>query len=485
MRVWGHRLSGQYLFTPASILALAVFLVVLPPDGIERTEWMQFIGRFHPLAVHFPIALILLVPVLELAGLTYRFTYLHLSAGFVLGLATFAATLAAILGWCLARSGGYSGPLVTQHMWGGVSLAAVCWLCWILRASVYDRRGAGAVYAVALLVSVALVSWTGYRGGQLTLGQDHLTKFMPESLRQRLGVANDDSATSIADPNTFYGARIQPVFAERCIKCHGKDKQKGNLRLDSFRSLMRGGKHGVVVRAGSAEQSDLIRRITLPPDSDDFMPKEGKRPLSADQVKAIELWIASGASDTLPREAIKDAPAGSAPATVTEVSFEEIDPTAVAKLRAEIAPAVGELQKRFPNILDYESRGSADLVLNASILGPKFGDNDIAALTPLAGHITEADFSRTAITDRSANALAGMKRLRILRLTSTKITDTTVRELGTLDRLESLNVFGAPVTPAALPMVAKLPKLEHLYVGQTGIPAGSSIPQSLTGKVVF
>ena len=115
------------------ILIVLVLLLFLPPDGNERAEWMQFIGRFHPLAVHFPIALILLVPIFELVGRSTRFSYLRLSASFLLGLATLAATAAAILGWCLGRSGGYSGPLVTQHMWGGILLTFMCWLCWVLR----------------------------------------------------------------------------------------------------------------------------------------------------------------------------------------------------------------------------------------------------------------------------------------------------------------------------------------------------------------
>ena len=59
---------------------------------------------------------------------------------------------------------------------------------------------------------------------------------------------------------------------------------------------MRGGKDGPVVRAGNVQDSDLFRRITLPAGHDDFMPKEGKRPLSSDQVKLIELWIDAGAS---------------------------------------------------------------------------------------------------------------------------------------------------------------------------------------------
>src|ERR1700676_3000421 len=188
----GNRVSGQFrlgLLTLAPILIVAVLLALLPPDGNERAEWAQFIGRFHPLVVHFPIALILLVPILELAGLSYRFSYLRSSAGFVLGLATLSATAAALLGWCLGRTGGYSGPLVTQHMWGGISLAAVCWLCWILRART-SERGFGILYGVALAAGIGLVAWTGYRGGQLSLGEDHLTEHMAGGVRRALGVSN-------------------------------------------------------------------------------------------------------------------------------------------------------------------------------------------------------------------------------------------------------------------------------------------------------
>jgi uncharacterized membrane protein len=487
----GRRISGQLrlvLFTLPLLLILFVLVVFLPPDGNERAEWAQFIGRFHPLAVHFPIALILLVPILELAGRNNRFSYLRLSIGFVLGLAALGATFAAILGWCLARSGGYSGTLLQQHMWGGIFLAAVCWLCWLSYARTGEREGvlgSGIIYATALATGIGLVAWTGYRGGQLSLGEDHLTEYMPAGLRHALRVSNVRSSLSNPGENTFYGARIDPIFSARCVTCHGPSKHKANLRLDSYRSVMRGGKDGPVIRAGNVQGSDLFRRITLPPGHDDFMPKENKRPLSPDQVKLIELWIGAGASDTLALNAIQGAPSGFASSPVPEVTFEEIDATSVVRLRAAIAPAVIQLQKQFPNILEYESRGSANLYLNASLLGPKFGDSDLAAFAPLAEHITVADFSRTAITDRSATAIAAMKQLRVLRFTNTGITDATMQQLGSLDQLESLNVFGTRVTPAALPAIAKLPKLAHFYVGQTQVPAGVSVPKDLAGKLVF
>src|SRR5579859_4708115 len=474
----GSLIRFRLEFVPLACMLVVTLLVILfPPDGNERADWLQFIGRFHTLIVHFPIALFLLVPVLELAGRRPRFAYLQLSINFVLGLATVAAVAAAILGWCLARSGGYSGRLITQHMWGGLLLSIICWVCWMLRP-----RELRMIYAVALALGVGLVTWTGYRGGQLSLGPNHLTEHMPNGLRTLLRVEPSASTAVIADPNTFYGARIQPIFTARCITCHGRDKHKGNLRLDSFQALLRGGKDGPVIHTGNTQASDLFRRITLPSSHDDFMPK-GKQPLTADEVRLIELWIGAGASDTLVVNAIKNAPSGSA--IPAEVTFVRVDPDAVAKLRSTIAPAVAQLQKQFPNILDYDSRSSADLRLNASMLGGRFGDHDLEAFAPIAEHIVVADLSRTAISDHSAALIATMTRLRVLRLMDTRLTDATLLHLESLDQLESLDVYGTAITPSVLPMIAKLPKLLHFYAGETGIQAGNSVSKDLAGKLVF
>jgi uncharacterized membrane protein len=484
--MWTFRKPVRYrllAITFLPILLILLLIVFVPPTGKQGAEWIQFIGRFHPLTVHFPVALILLVPVLEIVGMNKSFSYLRLSSGFVLGLATIAGIFAAFLGWCLARAGGYSGPVVTQHMWGGIALTAICWLCWVLHGRI--EPNVTKYYVAALIVCVLVVSWTGYRGGQVSQGEDHLTEYMPSLLRHAIGL-QDKAPLLQASTDSFYSLRVQPIFTERCVTCHGPKKQKSGLRLDSYGWLMRGGKHGTVIKAGSARGSDLFRRITLSPGQDDFMPKEKKQPLSMSQVELIELWIGAGASGNLPLNAVKQLPAGrSMAAAPVEVSFPEINSAEVAKQREGIASAVDQLQNKFPNILTYESRDSADLVLNASLMGLTFGDADIRAFAPVANRITVADFSRTAITDRAAPGIVAMKRLGVLRMSQTKITDATLKALDGLDQLHSLNVYGTVVTVAALPLLERLPRLEHVYAGQTAISPDVSIPQSLTGKLVF
>src|ERR1700723_895154 len=97
------------LLALALILLLSALFAFLPPDGLEGAAWIQFIGRFHLLTVHFPIALILIVPVLEWAGRKPNFPHLRSSVDFLLALAMLSSLVAVTLGWCLARNGGYSG----------------------------------------------------------------------------------------------------------------------------------------------------------------------------------------------------------------------------------------------------------------------------------------------------------------------------------------------------------------------------------------
>ena len=146
---------------------------------------------------------------------------------------------------------------------------------------------------------------------------------------------------------------------------------------------------------------------------------------------------------------------------------------------------MAQLQRRYPGVLEYESRGSPHVVVDASLLGQKFGDEDLAALAPVSGEISVADFSGTAITDRSASLLAAMKQLRVLRLMHTKITDSTVEALGGLPVLESVSFFDTGVTAASLNALERLPKLAHVYVGETKISPDDPLSEAAKSKMVF
>ena len=246
-------------------------------------------------------------------------------------------------------------------------------------------------------------------------------------------------------PASFYAVRVEPLLKDRCIGCHGESRQKAGLRLDSFAEVMLGSRHGAVVRPGDARHSELFTRISLPPSDDKAMPPSGKTPLTDDEVTVIRLWIANGASASLPAGAVKGAPK-----LVKPVVIPELDPARAARQRAPLAAAVQQVQRRLPGVIGYESHGSAELEVDASLMGLRFGDAELAMLAPLAAHIVRANFSDTAITDASASTLAAMTGLERLRLADTRISDNTIRALAPLKKLRSLTATGTKVTDESL-----------------------------------
>src|SRR5438128_1902716 len=69
-----------------------------------------------------------------------------------------------------------------------------------------------------------------------------------------------------------YEADIKPIFEKSCIKCHGPEKQKGKLRLDSLAATLKGGEDGKVIEAGDSAKSMLVHNVAHIGDEDMFMP---------------------------------------------------------------------------------------------------------------------------------------------------------------------------------------------------------------------
>jgi len=95
-----------------------------------------------------------------------------------------------------------------------------------------------------------------------------------------------------------YAKDIKPIFDKSCIKCHGSEKQKGKLRLDSLAAALKGGEDKVVLPGDSAG-SILIHNVAHIGDEDDFMPppdnKDKIPPLTSEQIGLIRAWIDQGA----------------------------------------------------------------------------------------------------------------------------------------------------------------------------------------------
>jgi mono/diheme cytochrome c family protein len=101
------------------------------------------------------------------------------------------------------------------------------------------------------------------------------------------------------DPEaSFFAAAIQPLFNRTCTACHGPEKQKADMRLDSFDAVIKGGETGPAIVAGKPDESLMIKRLTLPLDDDDHMPPKEKPQPTEKEIKLLKFWIAQGADQT-------------------------------------------------------------------------------------------------------------------------------------------------------------------------------------------
>jgi hypothetical protein len=94
------------------------------------------------------------------------------------------------------------------------------------------------------------------------------------------------------EPSAFFEARIRPVLAGTCVKCHGAAKVSGGLRLDSRDAILRGGESGPAIEPGVPEASLLVQAIRH---ADDALKMPPNGPLPKSAVDDLAAWVSAGA----------------------------------------------------------------------------------------------------------------------------------------------------------------------------------------------
>ena len=93
------------------------------------------------------------------------------------------------------------------------------------------------------------------------------------------------------DQVRFFESQIRPVLVDQCYKCHGPQKQKAGLRLDSRTALLAGGDTGPAVVPGKVEESLLIGAIRHGDDGPKMPPA---KKLPDNQVADLTRWVEMG-----------------------------------------------------------------------------------------------------------------------------------------------------------------------------------------------
>lgn len=444
-----------------------------------------FLGRLHVLLLHLPIGILLLAVVLEIVSRQERFRYLQAAVGFVWAAGALSAIGTVALGYMHASEGGFAGDALSAHRLAGTSLAALACLIWLTRAKAGGFYGkawsAGSVGVIALLVV------TGHFGGNLTHGDTYLAEYAPPPLRGLLGHENAATAArpkpASLESADIYLDVVAPSLQQRCATCHNENKRKGEFSVASYAELMKGGKEGAVIVAGKPEASDLIRRINLDPAHKDFMPKDGKTPLTAEQGAAIAWWVSVGAPQTGAIATLKPTPEAQA-AVASVLGFGGADvhqtsseggPSQVASGTVVAPPGLGPADAEAVNALESNGFVVRPIAKDNPLVQVDYTahrtitDADMAALAKIGPQIYALNLRAAGLVDKQLETIGEFENLAHLRLEMNPITDAGVAQFQSLGKLAYLNLYGTKLSDKGVAQLSKLESLHDLFVWQTGI----------------
>ena len=271
--------------------------------AIENFWIWKFLGRLHPMAVHFPVGLLFFAALMELFTLKKFSSSLRPGIQILVIAGAVSALFSAFLGYFLSTDQDY-GANLDIHQWIGIIVAFLGILVWQIQNRILVKNQSSLIktYRIFLFITALGVLAAGHFGASLTHGDDYLTSTLPwnqefeetNSISFDLASFKADTVKLTLKQETELNLKVRAIFAHNCYKCHGDEKIKGELRLDRKNMAFKGGENGPVIIPGNAAESELFRRINLPPSHKEAMPSKGKK-LSDDDIAVINYWIEKGA----------------------------------------------------------------------------------------------------------------------------------------------------------------------------------------------
>ena len=424
-------------------------------DGSSMTgasQWLPFLGRFHPVVLHLPIGLFAGAVLLELIGFVRPMSRKRENVQILLNFSFITAVFASLFGIFLSWEGGYEAEAVNFHKWAGVIATGIFYLLSYLNRRIQITEAVfSPSYAVVMLAAVVAITIAGHEGGSLTHGSDYLTKYFPFGQEEEEVLVADLATTPV------FESHILPVLQDYCVQCHGPEKIKGDLRLDSFAGIMAGGAGGPAIEPGDSEMSFLIETLHFPIDDEEHMPPEGKPQPNDEIIALLEWWVDQGASET---------------ATIDELTitaavashFEERE-VLVVRAREEIEPILQTLSEN-PNFqINFIANDEPTLDVRAR----NADEEDLQSLLAIKENIIRLDLAGAPITNEALDIVGQMTNLTRLHLENTDIDNSNTGSLSSLYQLEYLNLYNTGISDDTLIHLKKLKNLRNLYLWQTDV----------------
>ncbi|GAB5559812.1 MAG: ribonuclease inhibitor [Synoicihabitans sp.] len=446
-------------------------------------DWLQFLGRFHVLALHLPIGILVLAALTELV---YAWRPAITRPAIVNAMwwsGALSAIIASGLGYMLSLSSGYNEDAVDLHLIWGIATSLIAVIGWWV-IGFKARRGKALVTLISGGQLVAL-SIAGHLGGNLTHGPEYLFEHAPNSVRALAGFAPKQAprppVEDLAQADIFLDV-VQPLMELRCTSCHNPSKTKGKLLLDTYAHIMAGGESGASVIPGDVAASDLSVRINHDPEHDDFMPSGGRTPLTMEQTLVIDWWIEVGApeSGTLdsfgltPELRSLFAAAIGTEEPASDKTFQSTNALGLPRLPAISKDLIMELER-----LGFDATPIAEDINYLDIDFYRLGsgaisDEHVAALLKAKDHIAWLNLGNSGLQNAQLTTLAQLPNLLKLDISKNNLTDDGIASLTPLSQLQNINLHDTDITDGALPVLDKLPALKNAYLWSTAVTAAAT-----------
>lgn len=396
----------------------------------------------------------------------------------LLFLSAITAIISCITGLMLAAGGEYDIDTLTRHKWMGIATAFFSVIAWTLKKEYFNFKYRGTVYKSLCIFLLIAITLTGHLGGTLTHGSGFLTKNLPASIKAAIGIEDvqitETPITNVQEAK-LYDDLVTRIVNKKCVSCHGPDKQKGKLRLDAEEFILKGGKDGLVIKAGSPEESELIKRILLPLNHDDHMPPKEKQQLSPDELALLHWWIKTGADFN--KKVMEYAQTDSVKSMLLGFQSDEpakqkndfiIPETPVVAARTTLLDSLkknGVLVQKIDPKNNYLSANFINTVNNT--------DSILFFLSDLKDQLLFLNLDGKKISDSSMQKIGQLHALRKLYLNNSNVNDTTIIHLDSLKHLEYLNLVGTAVSYKGLENIKDLKSLKQIFLFQSAVPAST------------
>ena len=415
----------------------------------------DFIGRFHPLLVHLPIGILALAAILE-----YLFPKRTSPAQIqlVLLIGAVSSVSAAILGWFLSLSSEYDVDLLNKHKWTGIILSffTVSLLAWKYKGSGFSKFKiiSNLLFGSMLLFLVL----AGHYGGSLTHGVDYLSI---DNLKDHEKTSSEVAFVSVTGTTngSVFDKLITPILSEKCYGCHNANKTKGNLKMQTYAALLKGGKTGPAIVAGDALHSELVKRTLLDLDDKKHMPPKGKKQLTSNEITLLNWWIKNGASEkTSIREAFKNDTVRAFVAGSSERAEPSLGLIAIKKADSLV---IIKLKEKLWEVNSIH-KGSPYLDINAVSLS-SLSNQQLNVLQEIDDNIAWLNLANTQITDQAFKFISQCKNVLKLNLANTSTSNIGVNNLKRMTKLQYLNIIGTRIDDTGLMQLCKMGSLKNIY----------------------